>query len=183
MTLASKKQFEKLLDVVTAWIEPALATYAQRVQPVAAARFARLPHYYPDDLLNRIGRVTVAKCPVPPLAQGPFPQLAEIENWDLKGVPWQDTIFIRNDLADWEPVHFHEILHVVQWRYLGARRYLTAWAVGTITKGYRANPLEEMAFRHQARFETDQTPYDVVTAVKTEIDTWPDAYFSVAGLA
>jgi len=97
--------------------------------------------------------------------------------FDIKGIPWDTTIFIRRDLADWDAVHFHELLHVVQWEYLGTDRYLTAWAIGTITRGYRENPLEEMAFRFQVRYETDDTPFDVIKAVTAELNQWPDRHF------
>jgi hypothetical protein len=61
--------------------------------------------------------------------------------------------------------------------------YLTAWAIGTITQGYRKNPLEEMAFRHQARFETGEKPYNVVKEITAEISVWPDSIFNIRKIA
>jgi len=62
---------------------------------------------------------------------------------------------------------------------LGTERYLTAWAIGTTTRGYRGNPLEEMAFRHQSRFETEEKPYGIVGEVAAEISAWPDSIFDI----
>jgi hypothetical protein len=59
-------------------------------------------------------------------------------------------------------------------------RYLTAWAIGTITSGYRANPLEEMAFRLQSRFESDNSPFDVVSEVTSEVAGLPRDLFDYA---
>jgi len=178
-----QKQFRSILSKVKEWMVCTLAEHEAQKQPVAAAQFEKLEGYYPADLLQCAQRVLVDRCPVPPLATAGIPQLAEIENWDLKGIPWQDTIFIRRDLADWDVVHFHELFHIAQWQYLGTDRYLTAWAIGTITLGYRNNPLEEMAFRHQLRFETEDTPYDVIKEITAEITTWPDSYFDIKRIA
>ncbi|MGD2271504.1 MAG: hypothetical protein PVI06_13965 [Desulfobacterales bacterium] len=178
-----QEQFRRLISDVQRWISQTLAAHRATMQPVAATRFDRLKTYYPVTVLQRVQRVIVDRCPVPPLAVTGIPQLAEIENWDIKGIPWQNTIFIRRDLSDWEGVHFHELLHIIQWECLGTNRYLTAWAIGTITRGYRDNPLEEMAFRHQSRFEAEEPIYNVVREVSTEIARWPSSYFDISKIA
>jgi hypothetical protein len=179
----NQKQFRILLSDIQKWIEHTLVEYEAQMQPVAAAQLERLNQYYPNTVLQRVQRVIVDRCPIPPLAVANIPQLAEIERWDIKGIPWVNTIFIRRDLAGWDAVHFHELLHIIQWENLGTERYLTAWAIGTVTRGYRDNPLEEMAFRHQLRFETDKTPYDVIGEVTGEIADWPANNFNIGRIA
>ncbi len=178
-----QEQFRDLVSDIQKWIVYKLAEHEAQMEPVAAAQFERLNGYYPNTLLQRVQRVIVDRCPVPPLAITGIPQLAEIETWDIKGIPWKNTIFIRRDLADWDAVHFHELLHIIQWEHLGMKRYLAAWAIGTITRGYRDNPLEETAFRHQLRFETEEKPYDVVREVTAEITLWPDSIFDIRKIA
>ncbi len=178
-----QKQFRILLSDIQKWIGHTLADHKARMQPVAAAQLERLNQYYPKTVLQRVQRVIVDRCPIPPLAVAGIPQLTEIENWDIKGIPWVNTIFIRRDLSGWDAVHFHELLHIIQWESLGTERYLTAWAIGTVTRGYRDNPLEEMAFRHQLRFETDKTPYDVISEVTAEIAVWPASNFDFGRIA
>ena len=177
------EQFQTLLSDIKNWIAQTLESYKTQMQPVADAQFDRLNQYYPGDVLKRVQRVIVDRCPVPPLANTGIPQFAEIEKWDIKGIPWVNTIFIRRDLAGWEAVHFHELLHIIQWEKLGTEGYLTAWAIGTVTRGYRDNPLEEMAFRHQSRFETDKAPFDVIGEVNAELTEWPKSYFDIGQLS
>lgn len=165
------------------WIVYTLAEHEAQMEPVAEAHFERLKGYYPNTLLQRVQRVIVDRCPVPPLAITGIPQLAEIETWDIKGIPWKNTIFIRRDLANWDAVHFHELLHIIQWECMGTERYLAAWAIGTITRRYRDNPLEETAFRHQSRFETEEKPYDVVREVTAEVSLWPNSLFDIRKIA
>jgi hypothetical protein len=160
-----------------------LEEHQAQMEPIPVAQFERLKGYYPNTLLQRVKRVIVDRCPIPPLSFTGIPQLGEIETWDIKGIPWENTIFIRRDLADWDVVHFHEMLHIIQWEHLGTERYLTAWAIGTITQGYRDNPLEEMAFRHQARFETEEKPYNIFKEVTAEISVWPDSFFDIRKIA
>ena len=178
-----EEQLKSLVSDIQKWIVYTLAEHEAQMEPVATAQFERLKKYYPNTLLQRVRRVIVDRCPVPPLAITGIPQLAEIENWDIKGIPWKNTIFIRRDLAGWDAVHFHELLHIIQWDCLGTERYLTAWTIGTISRGYRDNPLEETAFRHQSRFETEEKPYDVVREVTAEITLWPDSIFDIRKIA
>jgi hypothetical protein len=177
-----KKKFKSIVSYVEQWIVSTIAEFEAQMEPVSAAPFERLTKYYPDILLQRVQRVIVDRCPVPPLEITGIPQLVEIDTWDIKGIPWKNTIFIRRDLADWEGVHFHELLHIVQWEHLGTESYLAAWAVGTITRGYRDNLLEEMAFRHQSRFETEENLYDVVKEVTSEMSKWPECLFDIRKL-
>ena len=176
----NEQQFRLILSDVQNWIKRICSDFAPYMEPMETASFSRLAEYYPAGLLNRVNRVVVDRCPLPPLTSTGIPQLAQIETWDLKGVPWGDTIFIKRDFSDSESLHFHELLHIVQWDCLGAERYLTAWAVGTITKGYRNNPLEEMAFRMQGRFEAEVELFDVVSDVRAELAQWPRDFFDIS---
>jgi hypothetical protein len=178
-THVKEERFRKIIADVRKWIEDMLEKHEAQMESVLEANFERLGKYYSNSFLQRVQRVIVNKCPVPPLASSGIPELAEIENWDIKGIPWKNTVFIRRDLANWDAVHFHELLHIVQWECLGTESYLTAWAIGTITRGYRDNPLEEMAFRHQLRFETEEKPYDIVKEITKEISTWPESLFDI----
>jgi hypothetical protein len=47
----------------------------------------------------------------------------------------------------------------------------------SLNLGYRKNPLEEMAFRHQARFEIGGKPYDIVSEISKEISNLPENIF------
>jgi hypothetical protein len=40
-----------------------------------------------------------------------------------------------------------------------------------------------MAFRHQARFETEEKPYNIFKEVTAEISVWPDSFFDIRKIA
>lgn len=70
-----------------------------------------------------------------------------------------------------ESLHFHELVHVVQWQHLGPERFIMAYALGhLLSGGYRTNPLEEMAYGLQARFDANTPAFDVAAIVRPELD-------------
>lgn len=96
-------------------------------------------------------------------------EFAEFEQTSFDGITYKDTYFIRKDHAGDEFIHFHELVHVIQWRELGVEAFLLAYAKGLLELGYRNSPLEGMAYRHQQRFQLDRQPYNVEFEVVGEI--------------
>ena len=94
-----------------------------------------------------------------------------MEQGEAGGITFKDTYFVRHRLAADEGLHFHELIHVVQWRYLGPERFLAAYAAGHLgAGGYRDNPLEAIAHALQARFEAGGAPFDASLATTRHLD-------------
>ena len=80
-----------------------------------------------------------------------------------------------------ESLHFHELVHVVQWQHLGPERFIMAYALGhLISGGYRTNPLEAMAYGLQARFDANAPAFDVTTIVCRDLDRVVPLLFQTA---
>ncbi len=62
-------------------------------------------------------------------------------------------------------LHFHELVHIVQWRLLGLERFLAVYADGLERFGWRDSPLEEMAYRLDGLFQRGGAPFSVEQAV------------------
>ncbi len=61
--------------------------------------------------------------------------------------------------------------NATQWQHLGPERFIMAYALGhLVSGGYRSNPLEEMAYRLQARFDANAPAFDVAAIVRPELD-------------
>jgi hypothetical protein len=80
---------------------------------------------------------------------------------DAGGTTYLDTYFVRADQSHSESLHFHELVHVIQWRLLGPEKFLALYADGLERFGYRKSPLERMAFSLQKRFEREAQPFSV----------------------
>jgi hypothetical protein len=73
----NQEQFRYLVSDVQKWIVHTLADYEAKMEPIATAQFERLKEYYPYTLLQRVQRVIVDRCPIPPLTITGIPQLGK----------------------------------------------------------------------------------------------------------
>jgi hypothetical protein len=60
----------------------------------------------------------------------------------------------RRELRN-EAIHFHELIHVIQWRILGPENFLRLYADGLERFGYRDSPSEIMAYDAEAAFKAN----------------------------
>jgi hypothetical protein len=165
------KELLEKLPLVAGWIDRALAEHGPRARSVASYRFPRLGGFYSEQLLSAARVVAVDQVPAPPLSSFGLVGFEEFENGNYAGITFGDTYFARSDQALSESLHFHELVHVVQWRHLGPERFLVAYATGFLQGGgYRGNPLERMAYSLQEHFEKGRPPMDVESAVRRQLD-------------
>ncbi|MBE0544600.1 MAG: hypothetical protein IH623_24945 [Verrucomicrobia bacterium] len=97
---------------------------------MASFSLSRLPQYYSQDILTKEKVVVVPKVPVPPLSTMGLDRFSDFERMGAGGITYLDTYFVRADHAHIEALHFHELVHVIQWRLLGPERFLAIYADG-----------------------------------------------------
>ncbi len=163
------EDFQKVFPFVRDWISQTLAAHAPKAKSVASFNFPRLSRYYSNDLLARAKVVFVDRCPVPPPSSIGLGQFADFENMNASGITYLDTYFVLWHEAERESLHFHELVHVVQWQLLGAEHFLALYADGFEKHGYRNSPLEVMAYDHEARFNSNAPPYSVEAEVRQQL--------------
>ena len=145
-------QFQKLYPVLFGWIAETLTASTARARTVASKNFPRLPLYFDGQFLASAKVVVADTLPMPPLSKIGLPQFADFERADFDAITYLDTFFIRRTQANDEGLHFHELIHVVQWKVLGPERFLADYAAGLEARGYRDSPLEAMAYEAERRF-------------------------------
>ena len=159
--------------MIRSWIERTLAAHADGARPVGeifeARGFRRLPDYFEASLLERVRCVAVVRVPVPPLASMGLRLISGFESRHYAGITYGNTYFVDRRYDRSESLHFHELIHAVQWDCLGFDRFLLAYARGLLRYGYARSPLEVMAYDHQRRFETDPAPYFAEALVREEL--------------
>ena len=171
-----EQKLQAILPLATAWIHDTLAAHAAQARPVTSFGFRRLPLYYPEELLQRTKVVALpGKLPVPPLrAWGlDLPAFAKFENQPNDGITYLDTYFVQEPLATDESLHFHELVHVLQWAHLGPERFLLDYALGLAQFDYRDSPLETMAYDLQAEFEQGKFTFQVKPLVLQKLQQLP----------
>jgi hypothetical protein len=153
------------LPIILNWIQKTLDAHAHERRAVSSFNFPRLPHYFSEGLLKTASVVPCDRLPVPPLSALGLREFADFEIQPARGITYLDTYFLWSAVATDESVHFHELVHVVQWQVLGPRDFLLLYAAGVAESGYRACALETMAYDHQRRFDAGGPPYSVEAEV------------------
>lgn len=163
-------KFHAVLPEVRRWIEDLLEKHANDSVPVKSIGFGRLPQYFPDDILEQAKVVTVPNVPFPPLSKLGLPELSFMEQMALSGITYLNTIFIHHHDRMNESLHFHELVHVIQWNRLGVDKFILAYGVGIVQFGYMQSPLEQMAFDLQQKFDNNEGLPKLVSHVNRRTD-------------
>jgi len=163
------EEFRSLVPHVIGWIRRTLDAHASEAKSVASLRFPRLSRYFSEELLTSTKVVIVDRVPMPPLSSMGVSRFAEFELGDYDGVTYLDTFFVKRRSAAAERVHFHELIHVVQWRSLGPEVFLAAYAAGLENFGYRDSPLESMAYNAEASFLESGELFDAEKLVTDQL--------------
>lgn len=163
------RRFHAALPGVRQWIEEFLNAHAAQARSVSTLGFTRLATSFSQELLERTKVVTVPRVPFPPVERFGLPELARVQQMSFAGITFKDTIFLQRGHAS-ESLHFHELVHVVQWGRLGVDRFLLAYGIGLAQFGYEQSPLEQMAYSLQQSFDDGTTPQELVTLIETRTD-------------
>lgn len=121
------KSFESFLPKVKSWIDNLLYQYSSQAKRIVDLNFPRLPQYFSNDILEIAKVVYIDYPPQTPLSSMGLTQFQDFEKMRIDGVTYYDTFFVKSILSSIEYLHFHELVHVVQWRYLGQDRFITLW--------------------------------------------------------
>ena len=66
-------------------------------------------------------------------------------------------------------LHFHELVHVVQWAALGSEGFITRYMQEILTLGYDQAPLEIMAYQLDEHYQNGGAPMDIPAYVKSQL--------------
>jgi hypothetical protein len=125
---------------------------AYQAVTVASLSIPGLARCYPRELLESTRLVITDQICYPPLDQLGLGEFKALNAMSWGGITYNDIYFLRRDLAS-PALHFHELVHVVQYQRLGVDRFLWAYGLGLALHGYEDSPLEKMAYDLQLEFE------------------------------
>ena len=164
------RKFHSTLPMVRKWIDDVLEDHKDQATPIINLGFLRLQQVFPSELLQKAKVVVVTgEVPFPPLSRMGLPELAQMENMPKDGITYKDTFFISHTNRS-ESLHFHELVHVVQWGRLGVDNFLLAYGAGLMQFGYQNSPLEQMAYSFQEAFDRGNLPTGIVDLIGQRTD-------------
>ena len=142
------------------WIRAQRDRFRPHSRPLTAAERACLRAHLPPVLLRTVRLAVVPSLAPPDLRSAPralrLDQLLDVT--DLEAFTFIDTIVLsRARMPPPERVLrllFHEMVHTVQYRHLGAQEFARLYLDGWVRAGheYQSIPLERQAFALEARF-------------------------------
>ncbi len=169
------RRFHIALHGVRQWIDQLLDAHTDRARSVSTLGFTRLSACLPQELLARAKVVTVERLPYPPVDQFGLPELAFMQQKSFDGITFRDTFFLLQGRTS-EELHFHELVHVVQWDRLGVDNFLLAYGLGLHLFGYDNSPLEQMAYALEKSFRDGTLPRELVRVIQEGTDAiWNQA--------
>src|SRR5882762_7879009 len=105
-------RYLRFLPTILNWIQQTLDTHARESRAVTSFKFARLPHYFSEGLLNTASVVLTDRLPVPPLSAFGLTEFSAFENQPMDGITYTDTYFLRASAGATDvSLHFHELVH------------------------------------------------------------------------
>ena len=165
----SPEEFAKYYPPLLDWIQTTLTASANVAQTIASRGFSRLPLYFTEKTLASTKVVLVDPLPMPPLSSMGLVHFADFERGDFDGITYIDTVFLKPIQSNNENMHFHELVHVAQWRLLGPDRFLLSYANGLECFGYRQSPLEAMAYDAETAFASSTSIFNVEKMVAQKL--------------
>ncbi|MBI4244520.1 MAG: hypothetical protein HY606_10555 [Planctomycetes bacterium] len=163
-------QLKKKLPLVKAWIDDLLSRYSSQARSVSDFGFESLSKYFSKLTLAKARAVVIENVPMPPLTSLGLVELSDFEKGRYAGITFKNCYFIRTECISNESLHFHELVHVVQWGHLGVDNFLMTYALGLLENGYADSPLEVLASEHERNFVSKISPYNVEQRTKDALD-------------
>jgi hypothetical protein len=167
------EEFRTAYPKLRAWIQKTLEFYEENAKPVASMHFVRLPLYFDHSLLDTAKFIAIDRLPMPPLSAMGLSRFTAFEQGNFNGVTYLDRYFIKQTVVTEEAIHFHELIHVIQWRLLGPEDFLAAYANGLDEFGYENSPLEKMAYDAEASFKRSFAIFDAEKFVAEQLGRLP----------
>ncbi len=164
------QRLQAALPLACAWIDEYLTRHEPVSRPVASLGMQRLAACYPEPLLRTARVVTVERVEFPPVERFGLPEFAAIQQQNFGGITFKNTFFVSSAEATSESLHFHEMVHVVQWARLGVERFLLAYGIGLAQFGYEGSPLEHMAYDLQFEFDKGINRPQLLPYINTQTD-------------
>ncbi|MGS0724760.1 hypothetical protein ACVBKF_01130 [Shewanella sp. 0m-11] len=125
--------------------------------------------FYPKAFLEQAFYVVVEELPRPQFLAGQSAVIDNFLNQPLDGITYKNTYYLLPDMAKNLNIHFHELVHVAQWRTLGVAGFITRYMAELAQHGYRNAPLEVIAYGLEDYFMKNGTQLNVLQQVELDL--------------
>ncbi len=157
-----------MLNQIEQWIDQTNLDYQE--QRVSCSKFSdEFKGFYSLEFLQHSYFLIVDTIPKPDFPELRQMGLGNFIDMDVDGITYKDTYYIKQHCADNLRLHFHELVHVAQWRKLGAINFIQRYISEINTYSYSKAPLEEMAYFWDAHFSKGGDKIDIPRYVSQKL--------------
>ncbi|PHX06451.1 hypothetical protein [Vibrio splendidus] len=156
-----------MLNRIEEWIDLTNDRFSSQRQSCAffASEFAG---FYSEEFLADSYFVIVDSIPKPDFPELRQVGLGDFLDMEVQGITYKNTYYIVPSVAKDLPLHFHELVHVAQWKTLGAIGFLRRYITEVQSVGYNEAPLEKLAYAFDLRFSQGGQKVDVPSYVENK---------------
>ena len=152
---------------IDAWIDGYIDAHRNERARISELGHPSLPAYFASDILDNAYAVYKYQVKSPPLHELGLDGFSFFESMDPEGITYKDTFFITPDQKDRESIHFHELIHIIQWDELGADKFILTYGAKLLVSGYRRHPLEVVAYDFTSDFNQGRPIPDLESRVRS----------------
>ena len=166
--LSKVNKEEKVINKINNWIDQILEKHSN--ERVSCECFSsQFKGFYPSEFLEKNYFVVVNQIPKPDFPELRQAGLGDFIDTDFVGTTYKNTYFIKKGQENNLALHFHELVHVLQWQNLGDLAFISRYMEEILKLGYKGAPLEKMAYELEDHFTKKNAPFSILNYVQQKI--------------
>lgn len=157
-----------MLNIIEEWIDLTNERFFNQRQ--SCELFTRdFAGFYSEEFLSNSYFVVVDSIPKPEFPEIRQAGLSDFLDMEVQGITYKNTYYIVPRVAQDLRLHFHELVHVAQWKTLGTIGFLQRYISEVQSVGYNEAPLEKLAYAFDRHFSQGGKKVDVPSYVESKI--------------
>jgi len=157
-----------MIDQIEQWIDQTNAAFEE--QRTCCACFTQtFDGFYPPSFLQHAFYVVVDRIPKPDFPELRQMGMGSLIDMDLSGITYKNIYYLRPEASSIVRLHFHELVHVAQWKVLGAKNFIERYIGELLSNGYHQAPLEMMAYALDSHYANGGAKTDIPSFVEKKI--------------
>lgn len=149
-----------MLEIIEEWIHQINASHEASKESCSIFQ-NQFSGYYSPNFLKSAHFVVVEKIPKPDFPELREAGLGQFIDTNFDGITYDDTYYIQRPAAQDLRLHFHELVHVLQWRYLTPSGFIKRYITEIQKHGYHKAPLEKMAYSLEMHYQGQGKRFDI----------------------
>ena len=157
-----------MLNKIAEWIHQVNTAHALQRQSCSVFQHA-FEDFYSAEFLASAYFVVVDDIPKPDFAELRAAGFGAFMDMEAAGITYDDTYYVQRRFVEDRGLHFHELVHVLQWRYLQREGFIKRYMSEILRHGYQDAPLEIMAYQLDGHYRQGNPPLDVQAYVQQNL--------------